>query len=1622
MWKRWGKDKKKAPSPNTRESLQAISPPPSILPAQTTIAEDGRRASEPSTSTAPRPTRLGRLTSSPTTLGPSSNYDIPDRSRSRSVGRHEDPLGLIVVHEPETSPPLDIIFVHGLGGTSRATWAKGRDPQYFWPKQWLPFEPGIRTARILSFGYNANFAATGPAPITGIADFAKDLLYSMKFAKDEHLEELELGQRPIIFIVHSMGGLVVKQAYILGQNDEKYSGIVSSINAILFLATPHRGSNLAHVLNRILTASVFSHSPKLYVSELRDGSQTIEALNDQFRHIAPRLNILSFYETLQTPVGPKKMMVVDKSSATLGYADEISRSLNADHHTVCKFDSVQDSNYISIRNALKTLVASIRSTGQHMLGGQGKTQLEQLETLLAVSENHQDDLEFFRKRWTPGTCDWILFNAPFKKWVDESEESPTMLWLHALPASGKSILSSFLINHLLEESFCVYYFFRFGDQSKRSLSTCLRTIAFQTAEQLPQFRRALQDIRFSTKTAEKTDAKTIWEKVFIGVLFKMRIKTTMFWIIDALDESDHPQLLVELMQSIPDSSAPIKVLLVSRQTPELISTFDRLSMIVPCVYLPLEDTKKDIRVCVEKEVQYMHAAPEFKLQIVEKLVAGAVGNFLWASLALVEVMRCNTQEDLDKTLEGIPSGMEQMYQRMERKIIEKTRSRDHKLGQMILTWATCSRRPLVLKELAQALEPEFSVMLDLTFTISRVCGQFVVIDSTDQLVMVHQTARDHIIATDSALAVNVTEGHRKLFMKCLSVLEEKHQRRDLDRRPSNQEFVNYAMTSWAYHLNMISPESNAPLQLLSKFLKGNSVLAWIVSLAQQNQLKLLVYASKSMNLYVRRKRRCQAATNPLLHPLQELDLVESWATDFLKLLGKFGRNLTANPTSIYQQIPPFCPKNSMIYRQFEKYTSLPHGLSVEGISKTVWDDSLAKISLGPQSQALVIVCSGDHFAILTAAGLIVLYSSTTFETKQMLTHAERVCAMSFSSSSNLLVTYAFRTTKVWSVSTGQIMYQIRNPRGSRAFTIQFSARDTELVIGSNDGLIRFARLTVSDPIWSIVNQRLLKDDTALDRPVHNVPWRIAFNSDASCVAVAYRGSPLCVWAMDPPELIGRCMRNQEYVGNSWTVVDQIIWHPKSDEILGLYMGGHVFRWNPYADTQQELQAEASILASSPEGKFFVTGDSNGTIKLYNFHHFALIYQLSCENMINDICFSPDSKRLYDLRGQFCNIWEPNALLRVEETSEDSEDGSDVASNPTAAVSEAFVEVRDQITAIAIQFRGRYQAIGNEAGVVSVVDSLEGDPVAIQLWRSPVMLPIGHLDWSSDGFYLACAELTGKVVVKRVQLEDGLSWTVRPGFDVKLKVSSEGIRQVLLNNDGRFLLVKNGPSVTVWPMSLPSSSDSHNKSITSPDTKWIKHPTDSNLLLVFSPSLVRVYLWDDLIEIAVFNLDGPPLFSSPDANQTSGEIDKPARTAKISSIFTNPPGSHFLMDTVLATNEGQAHFTSVFETSIITPSSATLPRSTVTPTPVPPEIQHQIEIPLGILPKQRLIFLDKDYWMCSWRLGANLTTEKVQRYYFLPKDWLNVECLGLSALLADGRFLIPNNGELAVIKSTGVSHW
>lgn len=61
-----------------------------------------------------------------------------------------------------------------------------------------------------------------------------------------YLNHVQQG-RPIIFIGHSLGGLVIQKALLHsdGSPDELYSDVVNSTAGVVFLGTPHRGSNLA---------------------------------------------------------------------------------------------------------------------------------------------------------------------------------------------------------------------------------------------------------------------------------------------------------------------------------------------------------------------------------------------------------------------------------------------------------------------------------------------------------------------------------------------------------------------------------------------------------------------------------------------------------------------------------------------------------------------------------------------------------------------------------------------------------------------------------------------------------------------------------------------------------------------------------------------------------------------------------------------------------------------------------------------------------------------------------------------------------------------------------------------------------------------------------------------------------------------------------------------------------------------------------------------------------------------------------------------------------------------------------------------------------------------------------
>ncbi|MCJ1378546.1 hypothetical protein MMC17_001645 [Xylographa soralifera] len=101
------------------------------------------------------------------------------------------PLGLNLLYVP-SEPFVDLIFVHGLGGGSRKTWAKTSNLYHYWPKEWLPRDPEFKHVRIHSFGYAAHWGER-KSSILEINDFASSLLGEIKDNPDIRRDDVGIG-------------------------------------------------------------------------------------------------------------------------------------------------------------------------------------------------------------------------------------------------------------------------------------------------------------------------------------------------------------------------------------------------------------------------------------------------------------------------------------------------------------------------------------------------------------------------------------------------------------------------------------------------------------------------------------------------------------------------------------------------------------------------------------------------------------------------------------------------------------------------------------------------------------------------------------------------------------------------------------------------------------------------------------------------------------------------------------------------------------------------------------------------------------------------------------------------------------------------------------------------------------------------------------------------------------------------------------------------------------------------------------------------------------------------------------------------------------------------------------
>lgn len=142
---------------------------------------------------------------------------------------------------------------------------------------------------------------------------------------------------------------------MMASQDPACEDLRKRISGIVFLGTPHRGSDYASYLKNLLRMSP-AHSTRHYISSLEKSSSALAKVNDTFRHHADQLLLYSFFETKPITFGlGNSAFIVTKESAVLGYPKERVCLLNGDHRSICKFSSPSDPNYISLTEAFASM-------------------------------------------------------------------------------------------------------------------------------------------------------------------------------------------------------------------------------------------------------------------------------------------------------------------------------------------------------------------------------------------------------------------------------------------------------------------------------------------------------------------------------------------------------------------------------------------------------------------------------------------------------------------------------------------------------------------------------------------------------------------------------------------------------------------------------------------------------------------------------------------------------------------------------------------------------------------------------------------------------------------------------------------------------------------------------------------------------------------------------------------------------------------------------------------------------------------------------------------------------------------------------------------------------------------
>ena len=1203
-----------------------------------------------------------------------------------------------------------------------------------------------------------------------------------------------------------------------------------------------------------------------------------------------------------------------------------------------------------------------------------------MRTYLAIVEDTaESDLLNLEENRVEGSCEWLLSLRQFDKWQDGLEEHKRFFCLKGIPGAGKSVIATVVIRHFeTTNRYCSYFFFRQSDRENSTVSAFLRSIAFQMARSNTKIRESLMDLQQEDSVLNKDDSRAIWQKVYVRCILPTEFDQPHYWVIDALDECSDYEMLVMFLAKI-DPSFPLRILFTSRPGPHIQDLFHPMIEKKQVFWETISkiQTNTDIRQFFQT---FQSQLP--RRNLIDDLVEQSSGSFLWATLILKRLSKADTEKDIQRIIKEVPAGMCELYDQILRKI---SREKDSTTTKAILTWTVCVIRPLSVGELKDALYQDIGQeILDLEKTIAKRCGDLVYVDSLGKVHVVHATAKQFLL-NNAKFTIQQSIGHSQLTRTCLSYLVSSElkppavqtRQSSSSRVGKRSRLLEYACAAFSDHLigsDLQDSTVNELSQLLSRFLKTN-VLSWIEIISRSGDLSHLINAAKHFKLYFERCK--ERDSNIAAYCQQEM---YCWATDLVHLVAVFGKNLLDHPEAIFFLIPPVCPPQSSIFKQFG---SVPQGLSLKGLSSSGWDERLSSIHFAG-TVATAIACSPTRIAVGLENGDLVLYHTATYQEAGKQSHAEEITLLKFTDTGNLLASSGRKAINIWEIKTGQKLQML--PLPFEVISLCFLDEKVLRGVTRKNHYLSWDVETGKD-----------KDPILLQGPDLNV-WssnfqkpiaKARFSAELRILAIAHHGDPIWLWDLEENAwLAGHCRKHSGDVGS---VNDMVFSPDPSASLLATaYSDGDLVLYDVWSQEQKAIAHDvgSQILEVSPDGRTLASGNSS-SIQIFELNNLKLIYVMGLADYpVSGLAFSSESDHLIGIRGNQCNIWDPYVL--VPPSAKPANSVNTPVSKPEKIVTAKSSQEYNVITSIVCYPDSQYIFCGRASGAIDVYDTIDTKMVQ-EICKHDVA--IGHLAVCSSDVLASVDTSTYASVRKfrRPSTGNTGNWVVKGLWAERI---AHPVKQIVLSSMGDKLLIlttKKMVFVTTGHDTGPQPVE-----ITYPDAYWSQSPSNPNHLLALDYHAIHVWEWDSRRERI-----------SPD-NALPRDFQTQHGKPHGSGLSVLLKLSHGLLrlNEALISRSSRRHQSISTENSAESSSKGSSAKESAFDA-----LGANVALVIG-LHRSELLFLDTDAWICSVGLD-DFYLRQYKRHFFLPFDWLDIQTELVINVTHTGDVVVGKGGEVAV---------